>query len=244
MTHSTNTELQHVESRFFQNVFIGFTLLALVSVLISLAGRQIGSEISMGGHTDSSMLHEIVIGSDIVSVPANMIRFPEQRRDGIAERMDLYAQWPSLTGFDANSKSVFNNQDKQGRLLFISFEQRVMTRDMSGRFTPIYKSMIEGAGEKLSNGLIRYRLPEKAGFLDEFLYVGNPDAERPFVARCLSDDAATNSLAACDRDYHAGQSLSMMVRFSPKRLDDWQAFDIALSAFALSAIKSELSTEN
>ena len=241
MANTQCAEIQHVESKFFQNLFFGFALLALVSVLISFAGRQIGSEISMGGHTDDATVHEIVIGSDIVSVPANMIRFPEQRRDGIADRMDLYAQWPSLSGYTPASKPIFNNQDKAGRLLFISFEQRVMTRDMSGRFTPIYKSMIESAGERLPNGLVRYHLPEKAGFLDEYLYVGNYTSERPFVARCLAEDVATDSLAACDRDYHAGQSLSMMVRFSPKLLENWQALDIALSAFAKSAIKSELS---
>ena len=164
MANTQSAGLQHVESRFFQNLFIGFTLLALVSVLISFVGRQIGSEISMGGHTDDVTPHEIVIGSDIVSVPANMIRFPEQRRDGIADRMDLYAQWPSLSGYTPAAKPIFNNQDKAGRLLFISFEQRVMTRDMSGRFAPIYKSMIEGAGEPLPNGLVRYPSAGKGRF--------------------------------------------------------------------------------
>ena len=226
-----------MESRFFHKVFVVFTGLAIISFLISLAGRQIGSEIAMGGHTDSLALHEIVIGNDVLSLPANMIRYPEQRRDGIAHRLDLYARWPNLSGFTRDSRSIFNNLDKDGRLIFISFEQRLMTHDMSGRLEPIYKPMIESEGEKLANGLIRYSLPEKAGFLNEYLYVGNIEGKQPFVARCLGEEASATSLAPCDRDYQSGDGLSMMVRFSPKLLNDWQAFDTALSSFARSSIK-------
>ena len=239
MANSQSAEFHHVESRFFQRVFMVFVGLVVVSLLISLAGREIGSEIAMGGHTDDRNINEIVIGNDIVALPANMIRYTEQRHDGIGTRLDLYAQWPDLSGFSEASKAIFNNQDKQGRLIFIAFEQRLMTRDMSGRFGPIYKPMLEGAGEVMPNGLTRYHLPEKAGFLDEYLYVGNPESDRPFVARCLGEQSARQSLASCDRDYQSGEGLSMMVRFSPQRLDDWQAFDAALSAFARSSVKTE-----
>jgi hypothetical protein len=226
-----------VESRFFQRVFFAFVALALLSLLISFAGRQIGSEISMGGHTDDETLREIVIGNDLLNLPSNMIRNPEQRRDGIAKRIDVYAAWPNMTGYSEASRPIFNNLDTGGRLMFISFDRRSMVRDMSGRFEPIYKSMIEGSGDVLPYGLTRYHLPEKAGFVDEYLYVGiNADATL-FVARCLDPKASVGNLAPCDRDIHVGEDLAMMVRFSPILLGQWRQMDAVVKSFAAATIK-------
>jgi hypothetical protein len=226
-----------VESRFLQRVFIAFVTLAILSLLINLAGRQIGSEISMGGHTDDMTLREIVIGNDVLNVPANMIRYPEQRRDGIAKRLDVYAQWPTMGGYSADAKAIFNNLDKHGRLMFVSFDRRSMVRDMSGRFEPIYKTMIEGAGEILADGLTRYRLPENAGFLDEYLYVGSQTDGSIFVARCLDTSAAIGNMAPCDRDIHVGEDLVMMVRFSPLLLSQWRQLDAVVMGLAASVIR-------
>ncbi len=237
MSSTAQNGYVQVESHFLQRVFFAFVVLALLSLLISFAGRQIGSEISMGGHTDDLTLHEIVIGNDVLNLPANMIRYPEQRRDGITKHIDIYAQWPTMTGYSEASKAVFNNLDKDGKLLFVSFDRRSMVRDMSGRFEPIYKSMIEGAGEVLPDGLTRYKLPEKAGFVDEYLYVGLQNDQTLFVARCLDAQSAVNNLAPCDRDIHVGEDLVMMVRFSPMLLSQWRQLDAVVKSFAVSAVK-------
>ena len=237
MVNAVQTGFIQVESRFLQRVFMVFIVLALLSLLINFAGREIGSEISMGGHTDDISSREIVIGNDVLNVPANMIRYPEQRRDGIAKRIDIYAQWPQMTGYSDASKAVFNNFDKDGRLMFVSFDRRSMVRDMSGRFEPIYKSMIEGSGEVLPDGLTRYRLPEKAGFMDEYLYVGAQADGTLFVARCLDTAAAVGNMAPCDRDIHVGDDLVMMVRFSPTLLSQWRKLDAVVKSFATSLIK-------
>jgi hypothetical protein len=226
-----------VESRFLQRLFFAFVGLAFLSLLINFAGRQIGSEISMGGHTDDQSVHEIVIGNDLLNLPANMIRHPEQRRDGIAKRIDVYAAWPDMKGYSEASKSVFNNLDKDGRLMFLSFDRRSMLRDMSSRYEPIYKSMVEGQGEELPYGLTRYRLPEKAGFVDEFLYVGTNLDQTLFVARCLDPKAAVGNLSPCDRDIHVGDDLVMMVRFSSLLLEQWRQMDAVVKTFATKTVK-------
>ncbi len=237
MSNAIQSGYVQVESRFLQRVFFAFVTLALLSLLISFAGRQIGSEISMGGHTDDTSIREIIIGNDVLDLPANMIRNPEQRRDGMAKRIDIYAQWPEMTGYSDASKTIFNNIDKDGRLLFISFDRRSMLRDMSGRFDPIYKPMIAGSGEELPYGLTRYHLPEKAGFMDEFLYVGSQADGTLFVARCLDPAAAVGNLAPCDRDIHVGDDLVMMVRFAPQLLGQWRQLDAVVKSFAASTIK-------
>ncbi len=237
MSSTVSSGIIQVESRFIQRVFFAFVALAALSLFINLIGRQIGSEISMGGHTDDTALREIVIGNDVLQLPNNMIRYPEQRRDGIANRIDVYAQWPTMTGYSNASKLVFNNLDNTGKLMFVSFDRRSMVRDMSGRFEPIYKSMIEGEGAQLSDGLTRYHLPEKAGFMDEFLYVGKLSDETLFVARCLDTKAAVGNMAPCDRDIHIGDDLVMMVRFSPALLSQWRQIDAVVKSFATSVIR-------
>jgi hypothetical protein len=227
-----------VESRFFHRVFWCFAVLAGLSLLISFGGREIGSRLSMGGHTDDQTLQEVVIGNDVLSVTANRIRYPEQRRDGVANRLDLYVLWPSLDGFTEETRSAFNTTGENRTLMFLSFEQRTLSRDMSGRLEPIYRKMISGPGEPLPNGLSRYKLPESAGFVDEYLLVGPDKGGKAFVARCLGDALAKSTLAACDRDIHVGEDLVMMTRFPSALLSNWQALDYGLESFAASVVKT------
>ena len=228
-----------VESKFFNRVFTAFAILALLSLLISFAGRELGAKLTMGGHTDDTTSHEIIIGNDVIVLPANMIRYPEQRRDGVANRLDLYVMWPTMRGYTSQSKAIFNNAiDKKNKLIFISVEPRTLSRDMSDRYEPIYKAMIDKPGVSLSNGLTRFPLPEKSGFMDEELYVGPATGNRPFVARCLNAQTAQTSIAPCDRDIHIGDDLVLMVRFPAELLDNWPQLDAQLATFANTIVKT------
>jgi hypothetical protein len=227
-----------VESRFFHRVFWIFAVMAALSVLISFGGREIGARLSMGGHTDDTAVHEIVIGNDVLSVTANRIRYPEQRRDGVSNRLDIYVLWPNMEGFTEAARAAFNNADPDRKLLFLSFEPRTLSRDMSGRLDPIYRKMITGDGEALANGLVRYRLPESAGFVDEYLMVGAGTDGKMFVARCLDESRSGATLASCDRDIHVGGDLTMMARFPSSLLSDWKALDQNLDKFAAAVVKT------
>ena len=235
---SADASFIQVESRFFHRVFWAFAALAVLSLLISLGGQKLGTRLSMGGHTDDRTLHEVVIGNDVLSASANQIRYPEQRRGGIANRLDLYALWPDMEGFTEATRAAFNNTAPGKKLLFLSFEPRTLSRDMSGRLDPIYRKMISGDGQALSNGLFRYKLPESAGFIDEYLLVGAVSAGKMFVARCLGDENAGSILASCDRDIHVGDDLVMMTRFPSSLLADWKLLDASLDKFAGTIVKT------
>lgn len=232
------TDVIAVESRFFHRVFFIFASLAVVSLFVSFAGSAIGSRLSMGGHTDDNQIHEVVIGNDVVVMPANRIRYPEQRRDGIAGRLDIYAMWPSLQGFSEEYRSAFNDNDRSRPLIYISFEPRSLSRDMSGRLDPIYSQVFDGPGEPLPNGLVRYLLRKEAGFVDESILVGDLDDGTKFVARCLTPNSQIDSIAACNRDIHLGDDLAMMVRFPLSLLDEWKSLNMALSTFAMETVKT------
>jgi hypothetical protein len=231
-------EVKLVDSSFIMRVFYGFLALALLSAAISLGGKWFGKSIALAGHTEDATAHEIVIGNDVVAVPANMIRFERARRDGIAERLDLYLRWPDMRGYSAETRDDFNHVAGSRRILFLTFEHRMMSRDMSGRFEPIYQSLIEGEGRATPGGVVLYDFKPNSGYLNEVLAVAESTTGQPFVARCLTGPSAEESLAPCERDIHVGEDLSLTYRFPRELLQGWRALDAAVLARAADFVRT------
>lgn len=206
-------------------------LLAL-SAAISGAGLWFGRSLAMAGHTDDRTPYEIVIGNDVIVAPANAIRFERQRRNGIATRLDLYLRWPDMTGYSEAARDDFNHAGGSRKILFLSFEERMISRDMSGRFEPIYRSLIMWPGREGPGGIRLFPFKPATGYANEELAVADRPGEEPFVARCLSGVAAEESLAPCERDIHLGDNLSLSYRFPLALLGDWRALDEAVGAKA------------
>lgn len=232
------TELKIVDSSLMMKVFYACAVLALLSVAISTAGKWLGHSIAMAGYTDDTTPHEIVIGNDVIVAPSNVIRFEQARRDGIAARLDLYLRYPGMDGYSLDSRDDFNGVDGRRTILFLSFEPRIMSRDMSGRFQPIYRELVEQPGSPGPGGLTIHRFTQKSGYLDESLAVAERPGEDPFVARCLTGAAAQQSLAPCERDVFVGDDLSLTYRFPEALLADWQGLDAAVLAKARGLLKT------
>lgn len=213
---------------FMMRVFYAFAALAILSLAISVGGKWLGRSIATAGHTEDTALHEIVIGNNVLSVPANAIRFERARRDGIAERLDLYLRWPDLGGYSQATRDDFNHRDGTRNILFLTFEEPMMSRDMSDRFEPIYRSMIEPAGVPGEAGLTLHRFKQSAGYEAEMLTVAARAGRPPYVARCLEGAAAVDSLASCVRDVRLGRDLSLTYRFPNHLLAEWEAVDAAV----------------
>lgn len=211
-----------VRSRFMARVFYACIGMALLSAAIFVAGAWAGRTISLAGHTDDTRLHEIVIGNNVLSVPANAIRFESARRDGVASRLDLYLRWPQMDGYSEEARDAFNHADGRRDILFLSFEEQMMSRDMSGRLEPIYRTLIEGPGRAGPAGLTVHTLSAESGFVDEVLIVGDDHTKQPFVARCVSGEAARQSLAPCERDIHVGDGLSLVYRMPAELAPSWR----------------------
>jgi hypothetical protein len=223
-------EIRTVDSSLMFKVFCAFALLALLSAAISVGGKWFGRSIAMAGHTDDTTLREIVIGNDVIAVPANAIRFERARRDGIASRLDLYLRWPDMSGYSTAARDDFNHAGGSRRIIFLSFEERMMSRDMSGRLAPIYSSMIVKPGVSAPGGVVLYEFNGKSGYLNEVLAVAERPGDTPFVARCLSGPSADESLAPCERDVQVGENLSLAYRFPKELLAEWRALDAAVLA--------------
>lgn len=225
-------EFAVVDSKLMKKVFYAFALLAVLSLTISIGGKWFGHSIAMAGHTDDTTMHEIVIGNDVIAAPANAIRFERSRRNGIATRLDLYLRWPQMDGYSEAARAAFNHASGDKRILFVSFEQRQMTRDMSGRLAPIYNELIVKPGVPGPEGMTLYGFTEKSGYLNEILAVAARPGEAPFVARCMSGPSAEESLAPCERDVFVGKGLSLSYRFPQELLGEWRTLDAAVTAKA------------
>lgn len=221
-----------VRSAFMLRVFCAFAALALLSAAISVAGKWAGRSIAMAGHTDNRTVHEVVIGNNVLAVPANMIRFEGSRRGGVASRLDLYVRWPQLDGYSLDARDDFNHAGGSRRILFLSFEERIMSRDMSGRLDPIYRSLVDQPGRAGPGGLTVHPFTRKSGYVDEVLIVGDADGPAPFAARCLSGKAARDSLAPCERDIHIGDGLNLVYRMPAELAGSWREVEAAVRRLA------------
>ncbi len=132
----------------------------------------------MAGHTDDTTIHEIVIGNNVISAPANTIRFERDRIDRVADRLDLYLHWPDMRGYSEAMRNDFNNLNGVKRIVFVSFEARMMSRDMSGRFEPIYRSLIDTPGRSGPAGLTYFDFSKKSGYMNELLAVAARPGKR------------------------------------------------------------------
>jgi hypothetical protein len=227
-----------IDSAFMMRAFYAFATLAIVSVGISVAGKWFGRSIALAGHTEDTTIREIVIGNNVLAVPANVIRFERARRNGIAERLDLYLRWPDMTGYTAVTRDDFNHAGTEKKILFLSFEEQMMSRDMGGRFDPIYRSLISEPGIQGQGGVTLYNFPENSGYASEVLAVAERARQTPFVARCLTGNSAEESLAPCERDILVGDGLSLSYRFPKELLPGWRALDAAVLATAADFLRT------
>src|SRR5690606_17144412 len=130
------------------------------------------------------------------------------------------------------ARDDFNHAHGSRNILFLSFEPRMMSRDMSGRLEPIYAAMIEADGRPGPAGLTVHSFPERSGHAGEVLVVGDRGAGAPFVMRCLSGEAARESLAPCERDIHVGRDLTLTYRMPAGLAGSWREVEAAIRAAA------------
>ena len=212
----------------FRNLFLAMLIIGVLSIAISLSGRIYGGQVMLGGNSVSTQTHEIVIANAVLNVPENYIRHSEQRSQGVKADLDLYAVMPSFEGYSAKNRALFNNEQKSpSQLLFITIEPQQMSRDMSGRFDPIYRQLIDPTPENTAtSGLESYTFKkDRAIFANERLFVGERVNDQQFVARCITGPDGDQAIAPCERDVFLANDLSVKYRFPFWLLKDYRTLD-------------------
>ncbi|PWW03993.1 hypothetical protein DFR52_101682 [Hoeflea marina] len=218
-----------ISSRFIWKLTAAIALVCALIVAISVAGRIIGRSIVMAGHTTDTSLREIVIGNDVLMLPANVIRFESQRVSGVQKSVDTYFVWPGMNGYSQDRQQVFNQTESADGLIFASVSLSTMAKDMSGRFTPIYRRLVTGAPVPGPAGLDSWRLKPGAGYTNELLYADRTGGAEPYVVRCLIDDTTVDhdfiTRTGCQRDIALGADLSVSYRFAVELLPHWREIE-------------------
>lgn len=227
-------------NRLALRMFLALVALAGLTLAVHAGGRFAGTVLARGGHTASTETYSVTMGNDLLAITANMIRFKSQRRSGEQERLDLYMLFPGSEGYSEVRKEWFNDR-VQGdrRLVFVTIDERQMSRDMSGRLQPIYAAITVPAGDSTESGLERRTFRPDAGYANEILLVGPQETgNERYVVRCLDGPEAAAAMTACERDIHVGANLSLTYRFPRSMLPQWQALEAEIRAFAISAISA------
>lgn len=218
-----------ISSRFIWKVTAAIVALCLLILGISVAGRLIGKSIVLAGHSTDTSLREIIIGNDVLMLPANVIRFESQRVSGVQQSVDTYFVWPGMGGYSEADQHLFNQTDSADGLIFASVNMGTMSRDMSGRFQPIYRRLVEGSPAAGPAGLESWRLKPGAGYTNELIYVDRDGGAEPYVVRCLIDDTTADhdfiTRTGCQRDIELGTDLSVSYRFSIDLLPHWREIE-------------------
>ena len=232
-----------VSTRFLVRVTATIAVLALLTVAISIAGRWFGRHISLAGNTESNVEITLTIGRDTIALPANTIRFPGERHDGAAERVDLYLTWPELHGYSKQTRQRFDDIAQSSGLIFLQITQGTMSRDMSGRLEPIYSHLMDGASEPFAHGLTLLRLRADAGYNGEVLLTAPREGRADYVVRCVLPSSAEMATSGdCQRDIKVGKDLSVLYRFSSRHLADWDHIDAAIRTFVETRLVSRSAT--
>lgn len=230
--HSAPDEQPLFSMGFLLRTMAAIAVLAVLTVVISIGGRWFGRHISLAGNTDSTVEIMLAIGRDTVKFPENAIRFPSQRHEGAAERVDLYLAWPEMQGYGKENHLRFDDVAQSSGLIFLQVTQSTMSRDMSGRLEPIYSHLLEGPAELFRNRLTLHRLRADAGYGDEVLLTAPVEGGPNYVVRCILPSAPDKAASGdCQRDIKVGRDLSVLYRFSSSHLDDWEHIDAAIRTF-------------
>ncbi|MBB4064880.1 hypothetical protein [Gellertiella hungarica] len=237
MSHSASIPASLEEEPLISNRFLLKSLaylaaMAAMTGALVLGGHWAGKKINLAGHTDSREVRTIDIGPDRLLLPSNVIRFETQRRNGTAERVDLYLSWPDMEGYTREHADRFNDLSKSRRLIFVQITQSVMSRDMSGRVEPIYSHYFRGNPQDAGNGLTLHHFAPEAGYQDDVLLTAPRAGQPDFAVRCILPKTPQEATSGdCQRDIGAGKDLSVLYRFSSDLLPEWEALDRAVAAF-------------
>lgn len=211
-------------------------VLAGVAAAANVAVGWYGRSAATGGHSASTDTFDVGIGQDRLKLTANTIRFESQRKNGKADRIDLYLTWPQMAGYSEENRLLFEDLAETGKIIFVQISQSTMSRDMSGRFDAIYSHLVTGAPQEIKFGLKLHRFKPDAGYGNEVLLTakrqdGDESAD-DYVVRCLMPTPERPSTNGdCQRDVRLGRDLTVLYRFPVALLSQWNALDQAVTQY-------------
>ena len=208
-------------------LFAGAVLAVLAAgAFVKVALQAYEGHLVLTGYTDDRTPAKLVIGSEQLAIPANMLRFAKARAGGPIERADLALYWPTLEGYTSALADAFKQGTPAAPIVYVTISLRDSPLDSTARLDEVYARFFVDKPLPGPNGLVGRRLGKDSGYEGEIVYFA-PSEPRPFVARC-SDDTSPVVPSTCLRDVNFGRGLSVLYRFNRTLLGDWRTLDAAV----------------
>lgn len=211
----------------------GAAILTFLILLFLALNFWLKSQMNRTEFTANTQKLEIVIGKDVVRVPANHVRFAHQRDSSTADQLNLVYLFPQTIGYLETQKAAFNAAENDSTLVHITLRKRELSFDMSRRLQPIYTQLFEGASQTGPDGLVMQPLRPGTGYDGEMLAISQ-NTTKQWVARCQTQES--NMRPVCIRDVFVGQELSALYSFPLHMLKDWRRIENTTQEFLKSVI--------
>jgi hypothetical protein len=212
-------------------LFAGTILVVLVAgAIFKVALQAYEGHLALTGLSDDPTPVKLVIGSEQLAIPANMLRLAKTRQGGPVERADLALHWPTLQGYSPALADSFKLGTPSAPIVYVTISLRDSALDSTARLDQVYARFFVDKPLPGPNGLVGRRLGRDSGYEGEIVYFA-PSEPRPFVARC-SDEANAEVPSTCLRDVNFGHGLSVLYRFNRNILGDWRTLDAGVQGLA------------
>lgn len=161
-------------------------------------------------------------------VPQNYLRVREQRSGGPVERIDLYAIWPSMRGFNEGEADEFRDKGDTARIVYITLTAPARVWRPAERFYQIYPYYFAGPEERGKFGLMRRAMDEGSGLGDHDVHYYQ-DQQNFFLFHCLRDKSDLMP-SDCFADKIIEPRILARYRFREAMLVDWREIDQGVEA--------------
>ena len=172
--------------------------------------------------TSSTAQLEFTMGTDVLRIPANHVRFEHQRNKTSLDQLDLVFLYSQMSGYSNTHKASFNATGNESRLIHLSLRKRELSYDMTNRLSSVYRQLFEGAPTAGPAGLILQPLRPGSGYDEEVLAIGEYGSQK-WVARCQTPQS--NVRPTCIRDVFVGRNISALISFPLHMLAEWKAIE-------------------
>jgi hypothetical protein len=205
---------------------LGLLTIGVLAGGVAYSVRAYHDQVALSGKISDSTPVSLLIASETLEIPANMMRLPEARRGGAADGVELLLHWPSLEGYSDSHADDFRDGSALAPLIYVTIVPRDSPLDTDGRLATLYESFFTGEPIVGPSGLIGRQMKEDSAYRGEEIFYAAGGPVR-FAARCIAK-ATAEVPATCIRDVNIGAGLTMLYRFNRFYLGDWQAMDEAL----------------
>lgn len=209
------------------------TLLLVVAVAWwIIAGPPLTSIFqSANAPSSSSRIVSLTLAGQTFQIPQNYLRTTESRAGGNVKRIDIYAVWPSLAGYNSSTADSFADKSKDSQVIYLTLTAPSRLWRPAERFYQIYPYYFKGPERAPLYNLNSRRMDKNSG-LGEYTIYYRQEEDRLFLFHCLEQGAELMP-SDCFTDIVIEPNVLARFRFRRSALKNWREIDTGVRQLLL-----------